>query len=214
MTPHESATAAARDPEYVVRTGAMRTLAVMTARRQLRYGDRVVVRTDRGTEFGVVLCEATSAAVQQLEEPLGGQIVRQMSPDDEAQWTAQQAKSDGVLQDVLIDGAIGTAVGTGIGALGSVALAVANVSLFIASPLLAPLVMLGWGASLGGLVGAAAGATAGPENKEGWLSDLVGDAIASGQVVLVAETRTEQETAIAREVIQAAVGDSSDINAV
>jgi hypothetical protein len=88
------------------------------------------------------------------------------------------------------------------------------VSLFIASPLLAPLVMLGWGASLGALVGAAAGASAGPEKKEGWLSDLVGDAIASGQVVLVAETRTEQETAIAREVIQAAVGDSSDINAV
>lgn len=98
MTSKESTATAARDPEYVVRTGALRTLAVMTARRQLRYGDRVVVRTDRGTEFGVVLCEATSAAVEQLEEPLGGQIVRQMSPDDEAQWTAQQAKSDADLQ--------------------------------------------------------------------------------------------------------------------
>jgi hypothetical protein len=32
--------------------------------------------------------------------------------------------------------------------------------------------------------------------------------------VLVVETRTEQETAIAREVIQASVGDSKDINAV
>jgi hypothetical protein len=125
---------------------------------------------------------------------------------------APQAESNEVLKDVVVDGAIGAAVGTGIGALGSVALAVANVSLFIASPLLAPLVMLGWGASLGGLVGAAAGASAGPEKKEGWLSDLVGDAIASGQVVLVAETRTEQETAIAREVIQASVGDSKDTN--
>lgn len=120
--------------------------------------------------------------------------------------------SNEVLKDMVVDGAIGSAVGTGIGALGSVAMAVANVSLFIASPLLAPLVMLGWGASLGGLVGAAAGATAGPENKkkEGWFSDLVRDAIASGQVVLVAETRSEQETAIAREVIQALVGDSKD----
>lgn len=43
-------------------------------------------------------------------------------------------------------------------------------------------------------------------------SSLVRDAIASGQVVLVAETRTEQETAIAREVIQALVGDSKDTN--
>jgi hypothetical protein len=39
---------------------------------------------------------------------------------------------------------------------------------------------------------------------------LIGDAIASGQVVLVAETRTEQETAIARDVIQASVGGSKD----
>jgi hypothetical protein len=125
---------------------------------------------------------------------------------------APQTESNEVLKDMVVDGTIGSAVGTGIGALGSVALVVADVSLFIASPLLAPLVMLGWGASLGGLVGAAAGASAGPEKKEGWLSDLVGDAIASGQVVLVAETRTAQETAIAREVIQASVGDSQDTN--
>lgn len=126
---------------------------------------------------------------------------------------APEGGSNEVLQDVLVDGGIGAAVGTGLGALGSVALAVANVSLFIASPLLAPLVMLGWGASLGGLVGAAAGASAGAGNKEGWFSDLIRDAISSGQVVLVAETRTEQETAIAREVIQASVGDSKDISA-
>jgi cell fate regulator YaaT (PSP1 superfamily) len=88
----------ASDPEYVIRTGAMRTLAVMTARDQYRYGDRVVVRTDRGTELGVVLCEATPAAAQQLDEPLGGKIVRPMSADDEAQWTAQQDKSDVDLQ--------------------------------------------------------------------------------------------------------------------
>lgn len=86
------------DPEYVVRTGAMRTLAVMTARRPYRYGDRVVVRTERGTELGVVLCEATPAATQQLDEPVGGKIVRPMSPDDEAQWTARQVQSDADLQ--------------------------------------------------------------------------------------------------------------------
>ena len=72
-----------------------------------------------------------------------------------------RVRLDGVLQDVLVDGAIGTAVGTGIGALGSVALAATSVTLFIASPLVAPLMLLGWGASIGGLIGAAAGATAG-----------------------------------------------------
>ena len=56
---------------------------------------------------------------------------------------------------MLVDVAIGTTVGAGIGGLAEVAV---NVSLFGASPLLAPLVMLGSGASLGGLLGATAGA--------------------------------------------------------
>ena len=124
--------------------------------------------------------------------------------------TELKGENNEVLTNVLVDGAIGTAVGTGIGALAQLALVAANVSLFIASPLVAPLVMLGWGASLGAFVGAAAGANAGVEHKDGWLSDLVRDAIASGQVVLVAQTRTEQETAIARDVIKLAVGEYKD----
>jgi len=156
--------------------------------------------------------EAETAFSRLVERGLPRERLQIFATDSAPSESKTKESSNEVLKDMVVDGAIGTAVGTGIGALGSVALAVANVSLFIASPLLAPLVMLGWGASLGGLVGAAAGATAGPENKEGWFSDLVGDAIASGQVVLVAETRTEQETAIAREVIQASVGDSKDIN--
>ncbi|MDA3934048.1 MAG: hypothetical protein PF630_06960 [Gammaproteobacteria bacterium] len=123
-----------------------------------------------------------------------------------------QAKSDEVLTNVLVDGAIGTAVGVGIGALGEVALVAASVSLFIASPLIAPIVMMGWGASIGGLIGAASGVSAAAGKKEGRLADLVRDAISSGQVVLVAESRTEQETAIAREVIQASVGDYNDVS--
>lgn len=124
--------------------------------------------------------------------------------------TKLKGANNEVLTNVLVDGAVGTAVGTGVGALAELALVVADVSLFIASPLVAPLVMLGWGASLGAFVGAATGATTGVEHKEGWLSDLVRDAIASGQIVLVAQTRTEQETAIAREVIKLAVGEFKD----
>lgn len=122
--------------------------------------------------------------------------------------TATPASSNEVLKDVLVDGAIGTAVGSGIGVLAELALVAANVTLFVASPLVAPLAMLGWGASLGGFIGAAAGAG----SKDGNFSTLIQDAIASGQVVVVAETRTEQETAIATEVIQALVGQSTDLS--
>ncbi|OIQ87414.1 hypothetical protein GALL_307090 [mine drainage metagenome] len=83
----------------------------------------------------------------------------------------------------------------------------AHVSLFIASPLLAPLMMMGWGATVGGLIGAATGARNDKDFKA-----LVSDAVSSGQVVLVVETRTKEETATASEVIKAAVGDYNDVS--
>ncbi|WP_306605659.1 hypothetical protein [Azonexus sp.] len=122
-----------------------------------------------------------------------------------------KGESNEVLNKVLVDGAIGTAVGAGIGALTQLALVAGSVTLFVASPLVAPLVMLGWGASLGAFVGAAAGANTGVERKEGWLADLIHDAVANGQVVLVAQTRSEEQTAIAREIVSNAVGEFQDV---
>jgi len=162
--------------------------------------------------------EAESAFLMLIERGQPRQRLQIFEADSAPSDTATQTDSNAVLKDVLVDGAIGTAVGTGIGALAELALVAASVSLFVASPLVAPLAMLGWGASLGGFIGAATGAVKSngnnPEKKEGRFSALVRDAISSGQVVLVADTRTEQETAIAREVIQAAVGDYKDISAV
>lgn len=128
--------------------------------------------------------------------------------------TKIKGESNEVLTNVLVDGAIGTAVGTGIGALAELALVAGGVTRFVASPLLAPLAMLGWGASIGAVVGAAAGANAEVAHKDGWLSDLVRDAIANGQVVLVAQTNTEQQTSIARKVVGEAVGEFKDVASV
>ena len=62
-------------------------------------------------------------------------------------------------------------------------------------------------------VGAAAGADAEVKSKEGWLADLVKDAVANGQVVLVALTKSPEETDIAREVVGDAVGEFKDVAA-
>jgi hypothetical protein len=153
--------------------------------------------------------EAETALHILLERGISNKQLQIYASNASLPAATQQAKSNEVLKDMVVDGAIGTAVGTGIGALAQVGLIAANVSLFIASPLIAPLALLGWGASLGALVGATYGAKVGSD-KEGYLSDLVKDAISSGQVVLIAETSTEQETNIAREVIQAAVGNHKD----
>ncbi len=111
--------------------------------------------------------------------------------------------NDEVLKDMLVDGAIGTAVGTGVGAIGTAMLWAASVTLFVASPVVAPLAMLGWFASVGGIAGAIAGA-ANQENKkgkEGKFSELVMDAIQSGNVVLVVRTHGDADRALAKEII-------------
>lgn len=155
--------------------------------------------------------EAEGALSTLVSRGLGRDQLQLFDADSGPGISEPKGESNEVLTNVLVDGAIGTAVGTGIGALAQLALVAGSVTLFVASPLVAPLVMLGWGASIGALIGAAAGANTGVEHKDGWLSDLVHDAIASGQVVLVVQTRTAEETEIAREVIGAAVGEFKDV---
>ncbi len=111
------------------------------------------------------------------------------------------ADDDEVLKEVLVDGTVGTLVGTGLGALAEVALVAANVTLFVASPLVAPLAMLGWGAVLGGVVGAASGANAAAKKHDGKFADLVRYAIRSGHVTLIAETQNPEEKKLASEII-------------
>lgn len=123
------------------------------------------------------------------------------------QIDAANLKPDGkaddgkVLDKVVKEGAIGGAVGAGRGGIAELALVAADISLFVASPLIAPLALLGWGTTLGGFIGAAAGAG---NKEEKQFSALMADALAKGQVVLIVETLTEQETSIAREVIEMA----------
>ncbi|MCO8123228.1 signal peptidase [Stieleria sp. TO1_6] len=81
------------DLEYVVRFGAMRILGVMKAQEAYRYGDQVIARTDRGTELGTVLCEATPTALDVMHEPTAGKIVRRMSRDDSNQWDHIQTQT-------------------------------------------------------------------------------------------------------------------------
>lgn len=114
--------------------------------------------------------------------------------------------SDAVLKDIIVDGVIGTVVGTGVGALLTVGMVAANVTLFVASPLIGPLVILGWGASIGGLVGASVGAA----EKIKPLSDLIHDAIISGSQVVVVETLSTEETEMAGKIFKKAVGDYTE----
>lgn len=71
----------------------MRLLGVMTATDTYRYGDAVVVRSDRGTEIATVLCEATAVAMGSLHEPTEGKILRRLDATDRGDWSQMSAMS-------------------------------------------------------------------------------------------------------------------------
>ncbi|MCA9050205.1 MAG: signal peptidase [Planctomycetaceae bacterium] len=69
---------------FVVRFGTMRQLGEFSRRREhaVRRGDDVIVRTQRGVEFGNVLCEADDRTAGFLGEKSGGRILRAASDED------------------------------------------------------------------------------------------------------------------------------------
>jgi len=141
-----------------------------------------------------------AAAQSALEELLAHGIppaqLRLIAPESPATGAEAEPDSDDVLNDLLRDGAIGTAVGSAAGAGATIALAAANITLFITNPVFGALYLLGWGASLGGLLGAVVGA----ERHKGDVSSLIKDAMACSQFVLVVHAMTEAETSQAQRI--------------
>jgi len=67
---------------YIVRCGQMRQLGEYSglAGQEHPRGQRVIVRSDRGTELGEVLCPATERSAAFLENPARGEILRPGAP--------------------------------------------------------------------------------------------------------------------------------------
>jgi hypothetical protein len=123
--------------------------------------------------------------------------VKLLAPGDRAASCASRDEGDDVLDEVFRVGAIGTVLGTVAGAAGTLALTVSGASLFVASPILGTLVMLGWGASTGDTPGAAVGVG----TDQGDVSDLIRDALNHGSFVLVAYATTEAQTTLAQNLL-------------
>jgi cell fate regulator YaaT (PSP1 superfamily) len=71
---------------FVVRYGQMRFLGEFHGLHEQEHprGQRVVVRTDRGTELGEILCPATDRTAKFLEGPAVGEVLRVATADDQA----------------------------------------------------------------------------------------------------------------------------------
>ncbi len=71
-------------PSYIARHGTIRFLGEFTPEGSAAYrrGQHVIIRTERGLEAAEILCVADPQALQLLQEPTKGQIVREQTPDD------------------------------------------------------------------------------------------------------------------------------------
>jgi hypothetical protein len=105
--------------------------------------------------------------------------------------------SDDVRYEILRHAQIGALIGTLIGFAGTVALIMANGHLFDTGPVLGTLIMVGWSASIGGFAGAVIGAT----GHRGDVADLLSVSLASGHIVLIAHTSSEEQTGAARLIL-------------
>lgn len=153
--------------------------------------------------------EAELALAELMHRGVAAQQLALYLQDPQDLQPGSSTSSPLVLNNILVDRAKSPAVGTAAGAVQDMALSTTSVTLFVASPLIAPLAMMGWGASLGAAQGAVEGSIC-FNKQDGKLADLVADAIQSGQVVLMVTTHSVQQTRVATDIMQSAVGAYQD----
>lgn len=167
--------------------------------------DLIAELPDPGHSHKVAALYASLDEARQVRQHLidGGIAASEVAVLKDLPLPPDAGGNDEVLKDILVDSVIGTAVGTGVGAVGTVMLWAASVTLFVTSPVLTALAMLGWFAGVGGIAGGVAGAISKDhkKGKEGRFSELVMDAIQSGNVVLVVYTHSKTDRELAKDII-------------
>ena len=82
--------------KYIVRHGVMRFLGDFEPAPAAvhRRSEEVVIETERGLEVGEVLCDSTPRAMDYIQEPTKGKIIRVMNNDDRLQLLESQAREE------------------------------------------------------------------------------------------------------------------------
>lgn len=154
--------------------------------------------------FGIYSTRQEAEQMRQQLIDAGFRTDQVMLLDEPGVSEHTRANSDEVRNETIVGGTVGTVAGGAAGALGEAALAAANVSLFLASPVIGTLTMIGWGAAAGGVIGALAGA--GKKDTRNF-AKLVDDALEHGHSVLIVYTQTEAQTTQGQALIAESVRD-------
>lgn len=109
-----------------------------------------------------------------------------------------EAESGGVRNEFIRDISVGTGVGGVAGAIGATGIGLGLPALYVSAPVVAPLMVLGYAATIGGLVGAVHGL----HLKEDVLTSVVEDALHEGYPVLMIHAADKQQAEKAHELMQ------------
>jgi hypothetical protein len=137
----------------------------------------------------------------------------QIYSDDQIESALAHKTSIGPASNELPeDDDVASSFGFGMSAFGKLPVVADNVTLFVASSLITPLALLGWGESLEAVIGNDVDSIS-QDKLRIQFPDLVSDAILGGQVVLVVATFSEAELRTATSIIQAGVRSIDDESA-
>lgn len=151
------------------------------------------------------IVEAEAAAMALVDSKIDGIDIVQLAPGAEDIGMAIAQDAEATRDTITKDAAVGTAAGTATGAVTAGTIALVSASLFISAPVVAPLMVLGYGSLIGGIVGALRGMNL----HEGQLAGLVKDALDAGYYAVIVHAVDEKSSERAQEVINLTLADET-----
>ena len=144
-----------------------------------------------------------------VEAGFGERELRLMTPEefdtDPDQVSRDiEPESAGTRDQIIKDTAMGAAAGGGVGAAGAAGIGLMAPALFAAGPVVAPLMVMGYGALIGGM----GGAVSGLHLEKTHLAAVVEDALKGGMYAVLVHTRDEQAYERAHDVMADTVAET------
>lgn len=141
---------------------------------------------------------AAELAMMALREAgLGDVKIVRLKPGTQQADHAIEPETEATRDTMVKDTLVGSAAGTVAGAAVAGTTALVSTSLFVSAPVVGPLIVLGYGALIGGI----AGAIRSLKVREDILAGVVKDALKAGYHVVIVHAAREEDSHLAQEVI-------------
>lgn len=167
-------------------------------------------KTHKVAGIFATLADTQAARDRLVERGVTPEHINIIAPNDRMIDKKIEPDGDGVAREVVKDAIIGGVIGGGVGAAGAAAMAAASITLFVASPVLGPLSLMGWGAMIGIIAGGGKGAGI----REDQFADMIKDVTNEGKFILIAHTESETELKIAHDTLEELTQEKSDVKSV